>query len=298
MVIFMETGVTDMTDFHDDGDELAKLFGGATDTTPARPIVAPPASYKPMDYSEPCSKCRGSGRYGNFGSCFACNGKGKKTFKTAPEARARVRASTAKRAATRAQDIAARAEAFKAAHPEVAAWIVGSPGFPFAVAMADALAKYGSLTPNQLAACERCVTARANARTAATERVAAAPAITVAKIEEAFTAAREAGKKRLLLRLDTFEFKPAGATSANAGAIYVTEAGAYLGKITGGKFICTRECGDDRQARVLTAAADPKAAAVAFGKRTGSCSCCGRELTNAESIELGIGPICASKWGW
>ena len=36
-------------------------------------------------------------------------------------------------------------------------------------------------------------------------------------------------------------------------------------------------------------------AAAQFGKRTGSCVVCGRTLTNASSIEAGIGPICRSK---
>lgn len=35
--------------------------------------------------------------------------------------------------------------------------------------------------------------------------------------------------------------------------------------------------------------------ATAFGRRTGVCSDCGRLLTNTESIERGIGPICAGK---
>ena len=32
-----------------------------------------------------------------------------------------------------------------------------------------------------------------------------------------------------------------------------------------------------------------------FGKRTGTCVCCGRELTNEESRNLGIGPVCREK---
>lgn len=36
--------------------------------------------------------------------------------------------------------------------------------------------------------------------------------------------------------------------------------------------------------------------AKAFGHRTGRCGCCGRTLTNPESIELGIGPICAERY--
>ena len=33
-----------------------------------------------------------------------------------------------------------------------------------------------------------------------------------------------------------------------------------------------------------------------FGKTTGTCMMCGRELTNPESISRGIGPICASRF--
>jgi hypothetical protein len=36
--------------------------------------------------------------------------------------------------------------------------------------------------------------------------------------------------------------------------------------------------------------------AAKYGKATGRCLVCGRELTNPESIELGIGPICASRF--
>ena len=32
------------------------------------------------------------------------------------------------------------------------------------------------------------------------------------------------------------------------------------------------------------------------GQETGTCSCCGRTLTNELSISLGIGPICREGW--
>ena len=38
--------------------------------------------------------------------------------------------------------------------------------------------------------------------------------------------------------------------------------------------------------------------AAAFGKLTGVCLICARELTKTESIERGIGPICYAKMGW
>lgn len=51
--------------------------------------------------------------------------------------------------------------------------------------------------------------------------------------------------------------------------------------------------------RVLTLIArDPQAAMLRYGREIGSCGHCGRTLTNEESRERGIGPICAGKMGW
>lgn len=46
------------------------------------------------------------------------------------------------------------------------------------------------------------------------------------------------------------------------------------------------------------AKAGPKAASIRYGKELGSCGVCGRTLTNPESIERGIGPVCSDKMGW
>jgi hypothetical protein len=43
---------------------------------------------------------------------------------------------------------------------------------------------------------------------------------------------------------------------------------------------------------------DPAAALKAHGIATGSCGCCGRELTDPQSIERGIGPICWERGGF
>jgi len=42
--------------------------------------------------------------------------------------------------------------------------------------------------------------------------------------------------------------------------------------------------------------ADPLGAAVKYGKLSGTCCSCGRDLTDPASIEAGIGPICAQKF--
>lgn len=41
---------------------------------------------------------------------------------------------------------------------------------------------------------------------------------------------------------------------------------------------------------------NPLAAAMKYGKLAGRCCSCGRDLTNPESIEAGIGPICAGRF--
>ena len=107
------------------------------------------------------------------------------------------------------------------------------------------------------------------------------------------------GLRRPKLRLGDFTFALAPASGKNAGAVYVTTAEkVYLGKLAEGKFFGTRECAPATETAIIAAVVDPYAAAVAHGHLTGSCSCCGRELTNEESVRLGIGPICRAKFGW
>jgi hypothetical protein len=113
----------------------------------------------------------------------------------------------------------------------------------------------------------------------------------------AFEAAVSSGIKRPKLRFDGFDASLAPASGRNAGAVYLRSGDQFIGKIAGGKFVASFEATQEQQAAVVAAMADPLAAAVAFGRRTGQCSCCGRELTNAESVELGIGPICRERFG-
>lgn len=122
--------------------------------------------------------------------------------------------------------------------------------------------------------------------------------IDVSAISTAFAAAYANKIKSPKLRLDSFVFSRAPDTGRNAGSIYVKNAGEYIGKVTAGKFIPSLACDDGTKARVVAVASDPHNAAKAYGAKTGSCSCCGRELTNGESVELGIGPICRDKYGW
>jgi hypothetical protein len=93
----------------------------------------------------------------------------------------------------------------------------------------------------------------------------------------------------------------AGANSRNAGAIYVKAGPAfeddYFGKVIGGEFHKVRTAPESVTTALQALASDPLSSAVAYGRTTGTCACCGRELTKKESIDRGIGPICAENWG-
>ncbi len=54
---------------------------------------------------------------------------------------------------------------------------------------------------------------------------------------------------------------------------------------------------EDVEAALSALERDPDAALVAYGRIFGACGICGRLLTNRESIERGIGPICAGRVG-
>lgn len=254
-------------------------------------------------YSEPCPKCRGTGRFVSFsgrtlGDCFTC--KGERQFKTNAADRAQNRAKAAERKATKAEQALAD---FAAQHPAEWRWIEASRAtFDFAQSMYTSIQGYGALTERQLAACTSAAAkaaARAADRAAAqTARLEAAPVVSMDKLMKAFASANGAGLKSPKLRVAGLEIKPAKATSTNAGYLYVMAGETYLGKISPeGKFLRGRDCTDANEAQLLAVAADPLAAAVAYGRQTGTCSCCGRELTNKVSIELGIGPICLARWG-
>jgi hypothetical protein len=252
-------------------------------------------------YKEPCKKCHGRGKFIGYtgyslGDCFSCKGAGFHEFKTSPQYRLNARTSTAAR---KERQATATIEAFAAEYAAEHAWMVKTaPRFEFAQSMLDAVVKFGSLTEKQLAAVQKCVAKDVERNTERAARVEAAPQIDISKIEVSFANAMAAGTKRPKLRLAEFKFSPAPATGNNAGAIYIKAGETYLGKIAGGKLFKSRECDESTEASILVAAADPEAAAIAYGRKFGQCAICSRELSNQESIDRGIGPICAEKFGW
>ena len=260
-------------------------------------------TFRPAAHIEVCKACRGSGQFYSYsgrliGQCFKCKGKGKKAFVNSAATRERNRMAAHDRKENAKMS---HIEVFTASHPDIAAWFSNS-SFPFAVAMREAVEKYGSLTEKQLAASQRCVDSLA-ARIASNKiqavTVAAnAPSVDVSKLVTAFDLAATHLKFPKMV-LGGFTITRAKPESRNPGALYFkTDNAVYLGKVMEGRFTRSKECQDDQQARIVDVCNDPKAAAIAYGLKFGICSCCGRELTNPESVARGIGPICASRFGW
>jgi len=152
----------------------------------------------------------------------------------------------------------------------------------------------GRLSPAQWQVCETMLTkliANAKAKAAETK------AVDASRIELLLLTAKGSKLKHPKFRADGLTFSLASATSRNAGAVYVKAGDVYAGKIMGGVFSPTRDAAAGTGETVARIAADPKGAAVEYGRLTGQCSCCGRTLSDPASVELGIGPICADKWG-
>lgn len=259
-------------------------------------------------YVEPCKKCKGTGIYNlpsQYGArCFQCDGKKVLTFKTSPEARAKAKAGALARKAKKAEKLAVAFAEFEAANPVVAAWWTGST-FGFAIDMRNRMLNTGELTKGQLDAVIRCAekfnAAKLERQAKAAAVVAAAPVVNVEHVSTAFAKATAAGIKRPKLRLysgeKVFTFSKAPDNGKNVGAIYVKgEEDLYLGKVLGGKFLKSYDCTPEMEIEVLKVLADPAQAAIAYGKEFGSCSVCGRELSDPISVSKGIGPICEGRF--
>lgn len=255
----------------------------------------------------PCEVCGGRGKvekaygYSEYtrrvyvNKCKACNGRGH--FFANAETRAKRRASAT---ASKGKKLEAKREAFEAAHPGLAAFLADAASWSgFANSLTAAILQYGGLTePQEISATKMRTKCEANAAKREAEKVATREAVDLAAIRTMFDAAIESGKKKPTYRAEGLVISKAPDHGRNAGALYVKDGHAYAGKIIGAAFEPVRDAAADVIDRLRIIAADPADAAIRYGRETGSCSCCGRELTRADSIAAGIGPICAMKWGF
>lgn len=284
-------------------------FAAAGDAEFAAAATKQPGKFAKRQFT--CQSCHGTGkwaggcnRYGNA-KCNACQGQG--YFVTSPEQRAKARASAASTKARKAEAAqAANVDALGGAERLVALQQAGQWS-EFAASLYAQHAEGKALSDKQAAAAGRMLDkleANAAAKAAAkVEREANAPTVDLSAIEAMFATALASGYKRPMYRALGLRIKP-----GKAGALYVLtedrmelghygEQPGYEGKIAERKFLAVRAAAPDTADKLARIAADPKGEAIRHGQRTGTCSCCGRELTKHASIEAGIGPICAAKWG-
>jgi Family of unknown function (DUF6011) len=146
--------------------------------------------------------------------------------------------------------------------------------------------------------------------TKATTTTADAPAaLLVPGVFEAFsTASANLKKPKVLIAGEpALRVTVLGSGSKNPGDLAVTdtskdfEARRYFGRVTKtGQFVASPKEADARIAvwgSLMAFGADPAGTAAAYGKATGACCFCAKELTDPVSIGWGYGPTCAANWG-
>lgn len=254
-----------------------------------------PAAKKASEHSPrpfTCESCNGTGlwsggtnRHGNQ-KCNTCHGLGRMATSAAD------RRAKRQKVAQKKDEARASAMADNLAHEELFAWLRNNQSWnSFAASLLEQHTAGRVWTDKQVQAATRMMEKTIATRAA---KEAAKPSVDLTPIRTMFEAAIQNGHKRPTYRAEGLVINRAPDHGANPGALYVkTESKDYLGKVIG-----TTYSGKGEALPALTAIAkNPLEAAVAYGRRTGTCACCGRKLTNALSIELGIGPICRDKWG-
>lgn len=293
----------DFSDLEDDLGELEDPASMELDEIP------------PVFQTYPCRRCGGTGAWMGYyktGKCRACNGTGRssKPPLKMDEASVKRREQAKARKVRKAVDHNIASAEWKTTDELGIFLLSASSWSEFAADMLTVHHKHGEFTTAQELAI-RSMMEKVKARDNR-DPDADLSGGNLDAIFTIFTKAIENGQKRPVLRIAILEdaddeesdiaghvkisLAPAG--GRNAGHLYVKLNDDYQGKIDPeGKFFAIRDADPKIATELVGIAADPLAKAVLYGRKTGNCSCCGRELTNALSIELGIGPICRDKWG-
>ena len=247
----------------------------------------------------PCVACAGTGKWrggvnkAGEGKCFDCGGKGHFLSSRQDRLKARLKRKQAK-----TNRVHAAAAAVQEANPGLFEALTAMVSWnDFAKSLMDQWMTKGTLSDNQIAAAKRMIAKVEATKAKREEAKADAVVVDLSIIREMFEKVHASGYKRPTYRAAGVVISRAPDNGKNAGHLYVKQSDDYQGKITpDGRFLPVRAADTSVAALLQAIAADPKGEAVRHGAKTGNCSCCGRELTKAESVEAGIGPICAERW--
>jgi len=267
----------------------------------------------------PCQSCCGTGSYRGTrlhqekSHCFACKGKG--YFYTSRHDRMKAKQQRRDLKSRKATERACESvKYYEENHPGLLEFLKNAATWSeFASSMYQAIGKYGRLTEKQLNAAlsmrqksqAREAEKQDKAQNAAQIEKETIP--TLGKLAQGFLNSSE-HLKFPKLRLSTEEglrvvLSRCGDRSRTPGHINITDGkpygeNIYYGRITPDGKVLFRNAPDDVTNTLIQFNDDPQAAIKVQGLRTGECCACGRELTNKKSIESGIGPVCAGKWGF
>lgn len=165
----------------------------------------------------------------------------------------------------------------------------------FAKSMLDGFRRYGRFTPKQVPYVVKMIRRAADRKSAP----AAKPTISDAISLEALQSGRYAVEQR------RYRVSRPKQDSKWVGFVFVDDGSEYgrgekYGRQAPGAKFANISCRNaelvSRDLRAILA--DPRAAMAHYGHITGSCGVCGRTLEDPESVERGIGPVCAEKFGF
>jgi hypothetical protein len=252
-----------------------------------------------------CKGCRGTGKWAPFNNrfdvrkCFACNGKGYFLSSETDRKKAK-KARAVKKQEQKRDNLNVCIELYG---EEVVKYIyrgmvAASNNNSFLESLYESMGKYGSLTERQLAAVHRGMAKnvdRAKAVAVAKKPVAV---VDLNIIREKLETAKGNNVRYPKLKAgDNYVFTLSQPTSKNPDHVYVKQGEQYLGKINPSGELFGYKLAQKHIDNIQEIAKDPLESAKAFGRKFGNCGMCNRTLTNHGSIDKGIGPICAEKYG-
>ena len=169
----------------------------------------------------------------------------------------------------------------------------------FGKSLVSGIDKYGALTVKQAAWVEALIERAAAPKPEAVQ-------VEMAGVQQLFAAARQKLRyPKIRLRADDgtpVVLALAGARSKYAGQVTLTDGGPFgdnrwFGRVDGAKFYASRSATPAVIGLLTGLSADPTNVISGYGRLTGACALCGRDLTDQDSVDRGVGPVCAKNFG-
>jgi hypothetical protein len=169
----------------------------------------------------------------------------------------------------------------------------------FGLSLLSGIDQYGSLTEKQAGWVQVLIERAGQPKSAAVE-------VQMAGVQALFAVASKS-LKRPKIRLQAADGTPvvlavAGSKSKYAGQVMLTDGGPFganrwFGRIEGSQFHAARDNTSSVTGLLTSLSADPTSVISGYGRLTGACALCGRDLTDQTSVDRGVGPVCAKNFG-